>query len=113
MLTQTQAVLISLGLEVPCVLGLGWARRWMPKTQLLNWLIAAVAATLITHPFAWDFSVTHTPDLTPEGKALRIEAAVVIAESLIYTGGLRLPPLRGFALALAANAVSFGVGLLL
>lgn len=113
MLSQTQAMLISLGLEVPCVLGLGWTRRWMPKAQLPSWALAAIAATLITHPFAWDFSTTHTPELTPEGKALRIEAAVVLVESLIYTLGLRLPPLRGFALAVVANAVSFGAGLLL
>ncbi|MGH1346921.1 MAG: hypothetical protein ACRBN8_35460 [Nannocystales bacterium] len=113
MLSQTQAMLISLGLEVPCLLGLGLARRWMPRSHAPAWAIAAVAATLLTHPFAWDFSITHTPGLTPEGKALRIEAAVVLAESLIYTVGLRLPPSRGFALALLANAVSFGVGLLL
>ena len=113
MLSQTQAMLISLGLEVPCVLGLGWARAWMPKAQVSGWVLAAIAATLITHPFAWDFSITHTPELTPEGKALRIEAAVVAVESVLYTVGLRLPPLRGFALALFANAVSFGLGLLL
>lgn len=113
MLSQTQAMLISLGLEVPCVLGLGWARRWMPRTQVSGWALAAIAATLITHPFAWDFSTIHTPDLTPEGKAMRIEAAVVVVESLIYTIGLRVPPLRGFLLALVANAVSFGLGLLL
>ena len=106
-------MLISLGLEVPCVLGLGWARRWMPRAQLPNWLIAAIAATLITHPFAWGFSITHTPEMTPEGKAMRIEASVVVAESLIYSLGLRISPGRGFALALLANAVSFGVGLLL
>jgi len=112
-LSQTQAMLISLGLEAPCVLGLGWARRWMPKSQLPGWFLAAIAATLVTHPFAWDFSVTHTPDLTPGGKAMRIEAAVVLAESLIYTLGLRISPARGFTLALVANAVSFGVGLVL
>ncbi len=95
------------------MLGLGWARRWMPKDQVASWALAAIAATLITHPFAWDFSITHTPELTPEGKAMRIEAAVVVAECLIYTLGLRLPPLRGFALALLANAVSFAAGLLL
>lgn len=106
-------MLISLGLEVPCVLGLGWARRWMPKAHLASWAVAAIAATLISHPFTWDLSSTHTPDLTPEGKAIRIEAAVVVLESLVYSVGLRIPPLRGFALALVANAVSFGVGLLL
>lgn len=106
-------MLISLGLEVPCVLGLGWVRRWMPNVQRPSWAVAAIAATLITHPFAWDFSTTHTPDLTPEGKAMRIEAVVVLVESLIYTLGLRIPPLRGFVLALVANAVSFGAGFLL
>lgn len=113
MLSQTEAMLISLGLEVPCVLGLGWARRWMPSTQVSGWVLAAIAATLITHPFAWEASITHTPELTPEGKAMRIEAAVVVVESLIYTVGLRVPPLRGFALALFANAASFGLGLFL
>lgn len=113
MLSQTGAMLISLGLEVPCVLGLGLARRWIPKGHLPSWVVAAIAATLITHPFAWDYSTMHTPGLTPEGKALRIEAAVVVLETLVYTLGLRLPVLRGFALAVVANAVSFGLGLLL
>ena len=113
MVDQTQALLLSIGLETTCLLGLGLARAWMPKREALTWLLAGMAATLVTHPFAWEFSITHTPTLTPEGKALRIEGAVVLAEALIYAAVLRQKPQRAFVLSLVANGVSYGVGLLL
>lgn len=113
MVDQTQALLLSIGLETTCLVGLGRVRGWMPKRELWAWLLAGVAATLVTHPFAWEFSITHTPTLTPEGKALRIEGAVVLAEAVIYAVVLRQRPGRALALSLFANAVSYGVGLLL
>ncbi len=112
MLSQGQALLLSVGIEVPCALALGHARGWMPAKHRWAWVLAAVAATLITHPFAWSASLEHHPHLTPEGKALRIEAAVVLAEAVIYAAALRVSPGRAFALALAANVASFGIGLL-
>lgn len=107
------ALALSIGIETTCLLGLGYARGWMPKRQAWAWVLAAAAATLVTHPFAWEFSITHTPTLTPEGKALRIEAAVTAAEAVLYALLLRLPAVRALALSLFANASSFGVGLLL
>ncbi len=113
MLDQTQALVLSIAIELPCLLGLGRVLGWMRKRDVWAWTLAGVAATLVTHPFAWDFSVTHTPTLTPEGKALRIEAAVVLAEAILYAIALRLRPARALALAAVANAVSFAIGLLL
>lgn len=113
MLDQTQALLLSIGIETTCLVGLGRARGWMSETQVLPWVLAGIAATLVTHPFAWEFSITHTPTLTPEAKALRIESAVVLAEAVIYGATLRLRPSRALALSLLANACSYGVGLLL
>jgi hypothetical protein len=110
---QTQALAISIGIELTCLLGLGHVCGWTHKRDRWAWILAGIAATLVTHPFAWEFSITHTPTLTPEGKALRIEAAVVVAEALIYALVLRLRPGRAFALSLFANATSFGAGLLL
>ncbi len=95
------------------MLAVGHARGWMPKQHSWAWALAAVAATLLTHPFAWAASLEHHPDLTPEGKALRIEGAVVLAEAVVYAAALRLRPGRALVVALVANVFSFGVGLLL
>ena len=113
MVDETQALLLSIGVETTCLVGLGRMRGWMPAREAWAWLLAGVAATLVTHPFAWEFSITHTPTLTPEGKALRIEGAVVLVEALIYGLTLRLRPLRALAVSLVANAGSYGLGLLL
>jgi len=112
-LEQTEALGLSIVVETTCLLGLGRARGWMTRPAMLGWVLAGVAVTLVTHPFAWDASITHTPELSPEGKALRIEGAVVLAEALLYAVSLRLTPLRAFAASLLANASSFAVGLLL
>ena len=113
MLEQTHALAVSIGVETACLLGLGHVCGWLRKRELWAWVLAGAAATLVTHPFAWEFSITHTPTLTPEGKAVRIEAAVVVAEALLYAIVLRLPAARAFALSLVANATSFAIGLLL
>lgn len=112
MLEQTHALALSVGIETACLLGLGHVCGWLRRREAWAWVIAGIAATLVTHPFAWEFSITHTPTLTPEGKALRIEAAVIIAEALLYAIVLRLPAARAFALSLFANAASFGIGLM-
>ncbi|MEM6293670.1 MAG: hypothetical protein AAGA54_20515 [Myxococcota bacterium] len=109
---QTRALLLTLAIELPCVLALGHARGWMKSPQRLAWLLAACAATLCTHPFAWEAAITHNPDLTPEGKVARIEGAVVLAEAVLYALALRLHPLRALALSFLANTTSFLVGLL-
>lgn len=113
MLDQTQALALSVGIETTCLLGLGHVCKWLDSRDVWAWVLAGIAATLVTHPFAWEFSITHTPTLTPEGKALRIEAAVVVAEALLYALALRRPVARAFTLSLVANAMSFSVGLLL
>ncbi len=109
---QTRALLLTLLVEIPCILALGHARGWMKSSQRLAWLLAACAATLCTHPFAWEAAITHSPDLTPEGKVARIEGAVVLAEAMLYAIALRLQPLRALALSGLANLASFLVGLL-
>lgn len=111
MLDQNEAMVLSIGIETTCPVGLGLVRGWMRASDRWAWVLAGVAATLVTHPFAWDVSVTHTPTLTPEGKALRIEGVVVLTEAVLYAATLRLPLLRALAASLFANAVSFGVGL--
>lgn len=112
MVDQTLALALSIGIETTCLLGLGHVCGWLRKRDAWAWVLAGIAATLVTHPFAWEYSITHTPTLTPEGKALRIESAVVVAEAVLYALALRLTPARALALSFVANATSFGVGLL-
>jgi len=112
-LTQTGALLISIAIETTCLIGLAHTLGWMHRRERWAWMLAGCAATLVTHPFAWEFSVTHTPHLTPEGKALRIEGCVVVVEAVLYFVLLRISAARAAAASLLANAVSFSIGLLL
>jgi hypothetical protein len=77
--------------------------------------VLAVVASLLTHPVLW-FVVAPVLDdwLGLWGLALA-EAGVVAVEAAIYHRGLRPTISAGeaFCLSLLANALSFGVGVLL
>lgn len=111
-MTQTQALLASLALEVPLVLGiaagLGWARGRRP---LLRLLLVACAATLITHPFAWFGFRGLAPFLSYWPRAAVIEGAVAVTEGLLYARVAGLGARRGLVLGFVANAFSYGVGI--
>ncbi|MCG3172524.1 MAG: hypothetical protein GMKNLPBB_00677 [Myxococcota bacterium] len=108
---QTFALTLSLLIEAPVV----WLilRRRLPagrEGQGRIWL-AALAATLITHPLAWNANRLLV-ELAPfELRAAAIELTVILVEGLLFAGLLRAP--RGAALAssAAANAASFLAGL--
>ncbi|GMV39680.1 MAG: hypothetical protein AMXMBFR64_13960 [Myxococcales bacterium] len=105
-MTQAEALALSLVVEVPVVLAV--ARRACSAVRLA---LIAVAATLVTHPFAWLANGWIPLPFAP--RAALIEASVVVAEAVIYG---RLVPLGAPRAALAsvmANAASFAVGLVL
>lgn len=113
-MTQLWALILSLLIELPVVLVLGWV---LAPSGPITWRrLAAVgcAATLITHPFAWH-GLTALQVWLPAywPRALLLECAVALAEGLLFARAADLGLLRGQLISWTTNAASFGVGLLL
>lgn len=109
-MSQLEALLLSIALEAPLALLL--IRLTKPDFDRPRLALIAVGVTLLTHPFAWQLN----QDLAHVAMVPRmafIELAVVFIEGLIFSHWGRLGWARGFAISLAANAFSFGVGLLI
>ena len=111
-MSQLEALLLSLLLEVPLVMLLArfaLRARPVPAGRLL---VVALAATLITHPFAWHgfgWMRPYLPAFWP--RALIIEGAVAVVEGALYATFARQGALRGQLLGWSANAFSFLSGL--
>jgi hypothetical protein len=106
--TAEGALALTLAIEVP--LATLAARLCLPAAPWRRVLLAALCASLLTHPFAWWANRTLPWPFVE--RATLIELSVVAAETLVYA---LLVPLRlraGFGLALWANGASFGLGLL-
>ena len=107
---QWTALLISLGVELPVALSAGLVLR-QERRHLVRLGLVALAATLLTHPFAWAAS-WYLRRLLPFGpRAAVIEATVVLVEGALYARVARLGWRRGLAVAAVANLASFAVGL--
>jgi hypothetical protein len=75
-------------------------------------LAVGAAVNLATHPMAWTLAVgALLPYYAIEGGVVVLEAALLFAAARAY--GRRLPAHESFLIALAANALSAGVGLLI
>lgn len=112
-MTQLEALLLSIALEAPVALAL--ARFVVPVEMRVDvkWtLVAAVLATLITHPFVWHFNETLTM-LDPWPRLLLLEVGAVAVEGGVYLAVARMKPIAAWGTSFAANAFSFGVGLVL
>lgn len=110
-MSQLEAMLLSLAVEVPLALGLVALMR--STTERAEWgrlALVAVAATLLSHPFAW-FANEHLTIHWPVRAAI-IEVSVTVLEAVLYAWLGRLGLWRGLAVSTVANAGSFGVGLL-
>jgi hypothetical protein len=112
-MTQAQALLLSLLIEVPVALALcAW---WGPGAHrgLRRVALTGLAATLLTHPFAWALLPALHGHLPRYARWLLVEGGVAVIEGLLFwrLGGLH--PYRGQLIGWAANALSFGVGLLI
>jgi hypothetical protein len=111
---QHTALLVSLALEVPLVVALGViaGRRDAVQVPWGSWALAGLAATLLTHPFAWwlnEEALRGVLSLWP--RMAVIEVSVALVEGALF-GWLCRDWLRGMLLSALANATSFGLGLL-
>ena len=101
------AFALTLLLELPVyVLAL---RR--PLGGVVRALAVGVAVNVATHPLAWTLAVAHLlPWLAIEGLVTLAEGAMIFAAARAL--GRRLPVHESLLVALAANAFSAGVGLI-
>jgi len=106
--TQGEALALTLAIEAPIVVALGW-RVVDDKVRLLA---LSVAASLCTHPFAWwsNQALIEWPFFTV--RAPGIELGVVVVEAALFRLALFSSWRRAAATSFAANAVSFALGLI-
>ena len=110
-MTQYTALLLTLCFELS-VLGLWW--RWTDRGRsLVRYAMAGIAASCMTHPIAWWANETIGHSIGKWARLGTVEVLVVVCEALIYWYVLPLPWRRGVWLSALANAVSFGVGLVI
>jgi len=110
--TQTHALLLSLALEVPVVVGLVHWKRWAPG-RLVVVVLAAVGATLLTHPLLWMLDPALLPPWPGGLRYALPEVAIALIEGAVYAWPAGLGLRRGMLLSLAANALSYGAGLVM
>ena len=110
-MSQLEAMLLSLAIEVPVALLLVALLKWRPLPELWRLALVAVAATLLSHPFAW-YANEHLT-VTWVLRATIIEVSVSVLEAALYAWLGRLGIWRGLVVSTAANGASFGVGLLI
>ena len=108
---QLGALLFSLLVEVPTALGLARLARWLAPGQGRRLALTALAATLLSHPFAWLGNRLLAVALPFAGRAALIEIGVAMFEAALYWRLVPLPPRRALAISLVANTLSFGLGL--
>ncbi len=105
---QSLAMLASLALEAMVAAALlraaGWGRPWRGA-------LAAVAGTLVSHPFAWAGISLGMAPLGYWPAVLGVEALVVLAEASAYRLLVPMPWRRAVLAALLANALSSAAGL--
>jgi hypothetical protein len=98
----------SLAIEVPVVMLL-----WRPQGSRLRVLGAALAATLLTHPFAITGFRALSPHLSYPARVLVVETAVAAVEAVLFWRVAGMPGPRAVAVSIAANAASYLSGLAL
>lgn len=103
--------LFAFALTLACELPIYWIALRRPLGGNARALAVGVAVNVATHPLAWQLAVGHVmPWLAIEGAVTIAEAAMVFAAARAL--GRRLPLHEALLVALAANAFSAGVGLI-
>jgi hypothetical protein len=116
-MTQLEALILSLALEVPVAVGLaaGMGLRRGPAAHrgLGRVGVTGLAATLLTHPFAWTL-LPGLEDILPLwARILLVEGGVAVVEGLMFARLAGMGWVRGQVVGWTANAVSFGAGVLI
>ena len=112
-MTQSEAILVTLGLELPIAAFLVTRLSWAPGR--LRFVVAAsLAASALTHPMLWMVDPVLTPTIPSRGLRVGLlEALIVLVEAGVYRLGTGLSPRRSVVVSCVANAASLGAGLLI
>jgi hypothetical protein len=109
-MTQYGALLLTLAFELTALFF--WWRFADRGQSPWRYVMGGVAASCLTHPFAWWANETIGHALSRWVRLGIVELSVIGCEALIYFYVLPLSLKRGFALSLLANTFSFSAGLL-
>lgn len=109
---QLEAFVLTLAIEVPVVVALAVALRWVPGRRV-RLALAGIVASGVTHPILWGIWHRVLLDWDYGWKVLVLETGVVLVEAMVLAvlGGLGW--WRGLAASVLANAISTAVGLVL
>jgi len=108
-MNQPEAMVVSILIEAPIVLLLSRLSSSKDSAVLVG--LVAVAATLITHPFAWWGNVAFSPLLSWIPRIAFIETGVFIVEGVVFAIGVGWSVRKGLLLSFLANLTStlFGI----
>lgn len=113
-MTQLLALLISLGIEAPIVLLILFHTGYIScRWDIFTSLIIACAATLLTHPFAWESNQVLIPFIGFSIRVILIESIVSVTEGIVYRFFLKISWQKSLLTSLVANGSSFIGGLLI
>lgn len=100
----------TLAIEVPFLLALAWALRWVPGRRP-RLAAAGVLASGLTHPILWGIWDRVLLEWTYLGKLAVLETCVTLVEAVVLAtvGGLGWR--RGLVASALANGVSTAYGL--
>ncbi|MCH9686349.1 MAG: hypothetical protein K0V04_33260 [Deltaproteobacteria bacterium] len=117
---MTQLHALSLTLAIEGTVGGLLLRTWIGwrGRAMLRGLLVVLAASLLTHPLAWQANRSWLVGLGFPVRAAIIEISVVLAETVLLALASRsaqavesVPVWRWFIVSLAMNGASFGYGL--
>jgi len=111
-MTQWQALLFSIAIEVPVVYLLVTRKNWLRLPYWPYFLVTSLSATLLTHPLLWHTYVFILPIAGEISTTLLLEGLVVLAEQQVYRHLGKLDSRQALWTSLIANMASFSVGFL-
>jgi hypothetical protein len=110
-MSQITALFVTLSIEVLAVLLVVWIWRVRVGVSWAMVVLVAMAASLVTHPFAWYFNGALSGAWSFAIRATAIETFVVLAEMAIFAVFARMSWRVAFTVSFLANMSSFGAGL--
>ncbi len=113
-MTQWQAELLSLAIEVPVatlVVAVGLHMRG--ARMIVVMILAAAAGTALTHPVVWTGVLALAPRVGWVAAVAALELFAVVGETVVYRVATPLTWRQAGLVSLVANAASFGAGLVL
>jgi hypothetical protein len=110
-MSQLEALGLTIAIEVVVALAILLGARWLPRAELARAGAIVAAASLLSHPLAWQANTVWLRRLPFAERAAVIEIAVALIETVVLAFGLRIGWRRAAVIAVIANAVSFALGL--